>query len=170
MMTPEERSEQKKRANKLETWLAKELGGRRVKQSGALDCWKGDVELEEYLLDSKNTVKSSIPLKAVDLAKIHREAREANRTGHLILTFYENDEHWVVVPKRDCEFQSREKPALADKSKSISLFELTSLKKQCAKKGTNPSISIFFKSIKLGVPREWLIIPLEFYKQEILNI
>lgn len=169
-MTPEERSAQKLRANKLETWLAEELGGRRVKQSGALDCWKGDVELDEYLIDSKNTIKSSIPLKALDLAKIHREAREANRTGHLILTFYEDDYHWAVVPARDCDFESREKPSLADKSKSISVFELRSLEKQCKKKGTKPSIKIFFKSIKLGVPREWLIIPLEFYKQEVLSI
>lgn len=168
-MTPEQRSEQKKRANKLEYWLAEYLGGRRVPASGALDSWKGDVELDEILIDSKHTVKSSITLKAMDLCKIHREAREADRDGHIILTFYNEDTHWAVVPKRDCDFESREKLSLAGKSKLITIHELTSLEKQCFKKSTNPSIRIHFDSIKLGVPREWLIIPIKFYKENVLN-
>jgi len=158
------RGEIKKSANKLEKQLADYLGGWRIPASGSIDCMKGDIDWGNYLIDSKNTEKSTIPLLAKDLGKIFKEGREADKTGHLILSFLEEDYHWAVVPKVDCDFESYEQTVLANKSKSISKSLLATLERKSFKAGKIPSIKVHFKNMLLGVPRVWLILPLKNYK------
>ena len=153
-------------ANELEQWLADYLEGYRVPASGALSSQKGDVIWSEYLVDSKNTEKSTIPLKTLDLIKISREGREAGKTGHLILTFLEKDEHWAVVPEIDCNFESLEETLTVEaKSVRISSTFLTAITRKAKKKNVIPSVYLEFSQMKLGTPRRWLIIPLSNYKE-----
>jgi hypothetical protein len=159
------RGEIKKTANSLEKKLAKELGMQRVPGSGMLAGWKGDIQSEEYLLDSKNTEKKVISLKSSDLSKITSEARDANRIGHLILTFLPDD-HYAVVPAIDCDFESAEVEMSANKSKEISLSALRTIFKKCEKKKLVPSIKITFETICYGTPKDWLIIPINIYSKE----
>jgi len=157
--------ERKKTANSLEKDLARELGGRRVPASGAIAHLPGDIYTDEFLIDSKNTEKNTIPLKVVDLAKIHREARDGDKLGHLILTFIEHDIHWAVVPEKYTKIEGYVFELLAKKQKGISRSYLASCKNKARKKGKYPVIRVFFETVPLGVPRTWLIIPLEQYKE-----
>lgn len=159
------RGQIKKTADMLEKRLAKDLEGMRVPGSGNMQSFKGDVQTDVYLIDSKNTEKSSISLKASDLVKINMEARESDRRGHIILTFLP-DTHYAVVPKRDCFFESLEETLVVKQSKTLSKSHLSSLTKRAAKKGIIPSIFVHFEKIALGCPRDWLIIPYNVYKEQ----
>lgn len=159
----------KKDANKLEKELASFLGGQRVPASGAIKSMKGDIRTDQFLLDSKNTEKNTIILSSADLVKIYKEAGEAGKTGHLVLTFLEHSEHWAVVPYKDVDFDSTEVTLLAKGSKGISRSVLSSATKKAIKAKKEPSIKITFEKMQLGVPRTWLIIPIEKYKQEFLD-
>lgn len=160
-----DRGEIKKTANKLEKEIAKDLGARRVPGSGMLTGWKGDIESEDYLLDSKNTEKKIIQLKAEDLSKITKEARNAGRIGHLVLTFLP-DKHYAVVPYMDCDFDSFCDHLTVQRTKSVSLSMLTSMEKRATKAEKIPSILVFFDKISFGTPKEWLIIPFQVYKEQ----
>lgn len=164
-----DRGEIKKTADRLEKWLAKYLEGYRIPGSGSIESFKGDVQWGEYLVDSKNTVKASQSLLGTDLTKITSEGRGAGRTGHLILSYLTNGitgDHWAVVPYDAFEEmpETTEEEVLAQGSKQIGVSYLKSVKKRAFRKGKVPSIKIHFSKIALGTPREWLIIPLEFYR------
>lgn len=168
-MDAEQRSQQKKTANKLEKWLAKYLDGRRIINSGAIEVMKGDVQWSEYLVDSKNTSKLTQTLVGTDLTKITSEGRGDNKTGHLILSYLTDGisgDHWAVVPYDTYSEmpETTEEEMQARSSKQIGVSLLKSIKKRAQRKGMVPSIKIHFERIALGTPREWLIIPLDFYR------
>jgi len=79
--------------------LAKKLDGVAQPNSGALAHRKGDVLLDTFLLDSKETEGVEIRISKKDLTKVSREAREVNRRPGLVITF-ENDHanEWVMIP------------------------------------------------------------------------
>lgn len=169
-MKNNDKSEQKKRANKLEKDLAKTLGGRRVPMSGGMQSWKGDVENAKYLYDSKHTLKPIISLLAKDLTKITREAREADKdAGHLILTFFEDNAHYAVVPYIDVDFESTEEPFIAKGSIKIGITHLRGVAKRGLRKGKTPSVLVEFEKIAFGTQRRWLIITLDTYKEKYLD-
>ena len=76
----------KAKVNEHEQELADKLGGRRQPVSGATDAHKGDVKLEHFLLDSKETSTNSIIISGKDLTKITREADGERLVPGLILT------------------------------------------------------------------------------------
>lgn len=167
-----DRGQIKKLANKLEKWFADELDGRRVAGSGSLATWKGDVELDNILLDSKFTFKSTMSVKLLDVEKIHREARATGRQGHLILTFMEDDkrlannQHWVMVPSKYIDHEGfHVAPMQAKDSKAISKSAMTSLTRKANKQGLSPAIEILFERVAIGIPNKWTIIQLDNYRE-----
>jgi len=95
----------KAKANATEKKLAKDVGGYRQPASGALDGMKGDVVMDEYLLDSKETGAKSIIVSSKDLNKVSKEAREMGRTPALVLKLsgvqLGTAKQWVCLPLRD---------------------------------------------------------------------
>lgn len=83
--------------------LAAELGGRATPNSGALASAKGDISLDNFLAESKETEYNSIVIKGKDLSKISREAREVGKTPLFIFTLYGieglAESEWVAMPK-----------------------------------------------------------------------
>jgi len=64
----------KAKVNEHEKKLAEKLGGRAQPASGAMEAHKGDIKLENFLLDSKETSTNSLIISAKDLTKITIEA------------------------------------------------------------------------------------------------
>lgn len=91
--------------NQHEQELADKLGGFRNPQSGALSPFKGDVSLDDFLFDSKETENSSIIVSHVDLTKISQEARQSGKIAGLILTIkkipYTIPNEWVMLSIED---------------------------------------------------------------------
>ena len=166
-MTPEERSQQKKRADKLEKWFANDLGGFKVPRSGAGESLKGDVYVGEYFIDSKHTMKSTIKLMSEDITVCHKQARSMGKEGHLILTFFQEDSHWGVVPEKYFDVRDDLKyfDLSINKSKQISKSYLTSCSKKAKKEGKYMCVRVTQNMPYLGVPKEWLILPYNYYKE-----
>jgi len=175
VFSPLNKSEQKKTANSLEYWLAEYLNARRVPASGALSSWKGDIESKKYLIDSKNTIKTVISVLGSDLSKITREGREANRTGHLVISFLEDGikgVHYAVVPYNSEElddYDVKPEKMIAEGSKKITKLFMTGLCKRAKKLDKIPTLLIEFNKITFGTPRKWLILPIENYKEIFKN-
>jgi hypothetical protein len=72
--------------NQHEKELAAKLGGRPQPLSGALSAFKGDVSLDDFLLDSKETENASLIISHKDLTKATREAHQSGKMPGLILT------------------------------------------------------------------------------------
>jgi len=92
----------KERINKHERSIAEQLpGGQAQPNSGAPPGKKGDVLLEHFLLDSKETKGEHISVTRRDLTKINREAGEAGRVPGLVITLKTPPvvpSEWVVLP------------------------------------------------------------------------
>jgi len=92
----------KAKANKTEAKLAERLGGKRQPASGAVAGHKGDVKLEHFLLDSKETSGGSIMVSRADVVKITREATGENKQPALVFTFHtiadSTPREWVMLP------------------------------------------------------------------------
>lgn len=92
----------KARVNQHEKDLADRLGGFRQPASGALEGMKGDIKLDTFLLDSKETDTNSLILSTKELTKITREARECGREPALIVTIHRLpvtvSKEWAVIP------------------------------------------------------------------------
>jgi hypothetical protein len=73
--------------------------------SGAIVGAKGDSYNDSIRLESKSTIHDSMSLKLSWLKKIHKEARETNRTPALSVSFVYPDGSskdcgdWVMMPK-----------------------------------------------------------------------
>jgi hypothetical protein len=93
---------QKARSNQAEKDYAEKLGGKRRPASGAIDGCKGDIILDRFLLDLKQTVHGSIHLLRSDLVKIDREAFGENKFPGIICEFAKMADgvpnSWVCVP------------------------------------------------------------------------
>lgn len=92
----------KSQVNEHERELADKLGGRRQLASGAFDGHKGDIRLDKFLIDSKETVGGSIIVSGKDLTKITREAEQDARAPGLVLTIAQVpstvEKEWVLIP------------------------------------------------------------------------
>lgn len=91
----------KARINEHERELADKLGGIRQLQSGAMPGHKGDIKVDDFLLDSKETIYNNISVVAKDLTKITEEARGENRVPGLVLTLktpIHVSSEWVAIP------------------------------------------------------------------------
>ena len=92
----------KTKVNDHEQDLADRLGGRRQPASGALPQHKGDIKLDKFLLDSKETEHNSIIVSAEDLTKISREARGEGKHPGLVITIDRVPttvyNEWVMLP------------------------------------------------------------------------
>lgn len=93
----------RKHSDKTEKKLATLLAGRRQTASGSTMFAKGDVELPEFLLDSKETHAGVAKLDGAELVKINRQAREVGKTPGLVLTLHSIKalgcpKQWAVIP------------------------------------------------------------------------
>lgn len=92
----------KRTVKEHELELAKKLGGKRQIASGAIDGYKGDVKLDDFLLDSKETDGDEIRVDRTMIMKISREALGNNREPGLVLTWNKLavgiPKEWVVIP------------------------------------------------------------------------
>jgi len=88
MANPFRRSRPKVNAGRpSEKNTAKRLGGRLTPASGAVEGAKGDIVLDDFLVEAKSTIKNSISLKLDWLLKITGEARKVGKTPALAITF-----------------------------------------------------------------------------------
>jgi len=92
----------KEKINKHERSLAERLPGAQAQpSSGATPAKKGDVLLEHFLLDSKETKGQVISLSSLDFTKICREAGERGREPGLVVTLGRAPatvpREWVVI-------------------------------------------------------------------------
>lgn len=94
--------DRKTKVNKHEQALADKLGGFRQPQSGAFEQAKGDIKVDKFLLDSKETETNSILVTVKDLTKISREADGEGKFPGLVLTLRSGpatvSKEWVLVP------------------------------------------------------------------------
>lgn len=92
----------KKKSVKQEDRLAKRLGGRRQKASGACPHNRGDVRMPELLTEAKRTDKKSISIKIAYLEKISLEAIQCDSVPAVAIAFLDTpplvDRDWVMIP------------------------------------------------------------------------
>lgn len=91
----------KQEAMEREQEFAKGLGGVAQPSSGAGVQHKGDIKLDNFLLDSKFTEANSALVTASMLAKISAEARQIGKSPGLILTLQTpgiTPKDWAVIP------------------------------------------------------------------------
>lgn len=78
------------------------LGGRAQPASGAGDCHKGDIKLENWLIDKKETTAQSIMVYGKDLTKITREADGEDKNPALLIQMEgvpsTVSNEWIVLP------------------------------------------------------------------------
>jgi len=88
-----------------EVKVAKRLGGRLTVGSGALDGDKGDIEVGDFLIESKTAMTSSIGIQKQWLLKIYQEALEKNKQPALAINFVDENgnserrERWIAIPE-----------------------------------------------------------------------
>ncbi len=84
---------------------AKRLSGRARAGSGAIEGYKGDIEMGAFLLENKSTVNFSIRIQYGWLDKISREAREEGKIPGLSFQFVDaqgrpmRHGRWVMIPE-----------------------------------------------------------------------
>lgn len=92
----------KSRVNRHEKALADKLEGFRQPASGALAGHKGDIKLDDFLLDSKETDAGALGITSRDIVKICREAFGEGKDPALVLTWNKIAEtvpsEWVLIP------------------------------------------------------------------------
>ncbi len=85
--------------------LAKRMGGRLTPASGAMEGAKGDMVVDDFLIEAKATQNRSMSLDSDWLYKIYQEALELGKYPALAVTFTNNEgqsekrERWVMVPE-----------------------------------------------------------------------
>lgn len=78
--------------------IAKQVKGQVVKGSGCLFYAKGDVKMEEFLIEAKTTDADSFTLKAEVIEKIMEEAIAIGKEGFLQINFRKRNLDVAVVP------------------------------------------------------------------------
>lgn len=90
-----------------EAKVAKKLAARLTPASGALAGAKGDMSVNNYLIEAKSTVKRSLSLKLDWLEKINHEALSTGKVPALSVRFTTEygDEvrggNWVMIPESE---------------------------------------------------------------------
>lgn len=89
-------------ANEREARLAKQLGGYTQPASGAIRGFKGDIKLDDFLMDSKGTVGEYLNIKTKEFVKITKESLENRKHPAIIFTFEKIaqgvSKDWVAIP------------------------------------------------------------------------
>jgi hypothetical protein len=97
-----DKTSRKKIENDREKDLAEKLGGFRKPASGAFQGMKGDIALDDLLMDSKSTVGELMSIGRKDVMKITKEAEGDGKDPALILTWINMpttvEREWVAVP------------------------------------------------------------------------
>ena len=92
----------KARTLESEQKSAEALGGRAQPASGAGSMHKGDIKLEHFLIDKKETRAQSILVHGKDLTKITREADGESKTPALLIQIegvpQTVSREWVCLP------------------------------------------------------------------------
>lgn len=89
--------------------VARSLGGRLTPASGAMDGAKGDIVLEDFLIEAKSTVNESVSIKYSWLGKICTEAMMDTKKPALSVRFVTGDGRavrdgdWVMLRRTDFE-------------------------------------------------------------------
>lgn len=82
--------------------VARKTGGRRQPMSGALPCFKGDVSLDSFLIDAKQTIHKTMSVQSDWLRKINREASDCGKYPALSLEWANATEgverDWILIP------------------------------------------------------------------------
>ena len=92
-----------------ETKTGKRLGGRMVAASGAMIGVKGDIDLDDFLVENKSTVNGSMSLKLQWLQKISHEALGRSKRPALAIQFTDangdplKNGSYVMVSERDLQ-------------------------------------------------------------------
>jgi len=100
-----DRKKNPRHGQKAEKRTAKRLGGVARRGSGSIEGYKGDITLNQFLVENKATCNRSISLKLDWLDKISREARDEGRTPALSLQFVDSNGtpvshgRWVMIPE-----------------------------------------------------------------------
>ena len=87
-----------------ERQVAAKLGARVTPASGAMEGAKGDMSLDDYLLEAKSSVNKSFSLKHEWLEKITQEALPLGKTPALTVSFTDGSGRpirngdWVLIP------------------------------------------------------------------------
>jgi len=88
-----------------ENSLAKRLGGTLTPASGAMAGAKGDIRLDDFLIEAKATQAASMSLQQDWLYKVYQEALELSKSPALAITFTSptgsssKRDRWVMVPE-----------------------------------------------------------------------
>jgi Holliday junction resolvase len=93
------KTEGQKQSQKHEKRLAKTLGGKKTAASGAFWSMKGDVRMDDFLIEHKWTGKKTFTLKADVLEKIITEAILDGRTP--ALGVHLNGKNYVLLEEYD---------------------------------------------------------------------
>lgn len=94
----------KKKSQRQEKRLAKQLSGNVVPASGALPGFKGDVSTGSFLIEAKRTDKQSISIQREWLTKISLEASQAGKNPAVAVQIGKpqgclaGDCEWIMVP------------------------------------------------------------------------
>jgi len=70
-----------------ETKLSKRLGGRTQPASGAMEGAKGDIKINEFLIEAKSTINDTMKVDLAWLCKISHEARHNGMAPALAISF-----------------------------------------------------------------------------------
>ena len=87
-----------------ESRLSKTLGGRLTPASGALEGAKGDIKLEDFILEAKSTTRDSFSVSYSQLAKIKAESLSSDKAPGLTVSFVtgngapRHSGEWVLIP------------------------------------------------------------------------
>lgn len=97
--------EGKAKTLQTEADLAHRLEGKVQPKSGAGPFHKGDVKLDDFLLDSKETEAQRITLHAADFVKITREARGEHLTPAIAIIIHRMNptvsKSWIAIPEEE---------------------------------------------------------------------
>lgn len=95
--------EGKAKTLQTEADLAHRLEGRVQPKSGAGPFHKGDVKLEDFLIDSKETEGQTVRLSAADFVKITREARGEHLEPAIAIIIHRMNPNvsksWIAIPE-----------------------------------------------------------------------
>ena len=81
----------KTKSRKQEERLAKTFKGIRIPRSGAMSCWKGDVDLKDWKIESKTTSKDFFSLKHLELLLIEKHSVKVGKKPAFIIEFLDNN-------------------------------------------------------------------------------
>ena len=92
----------KKRSQKREKKIAKDIGGRTTPGSGSLWYQKSDAYSEHLRIEDKFTDADSFRIQYSILNKIEKEAFTTDKIPVLSLGFTQSKENYAIIRKLDC--------------------------------------------------------------------